>query len=677
MAMEKKPKKRKRGRPRRRGRPNKVKRGRPRRRGRPNKIKRGRPKNRKGALSFKKKSGEMKKKSQKSTSNKDNQKKLKKAVKKSTRKPKVQKAESNEAVLELDKDFLEEEIVETAKKEKDKFQKVFDGVHQTKIRILAIGGGASTIISEIASSVKKSDFCAANTDGRSLNSLPPNVKRFQFGLNTTKGMGTGMNPELGRLAAEEDKEKIKDILETQDLTIIVACLGGGTSSGATSTFAGVSKSLGNITYGIFTLPFEFEGEKKMEAALSALEEIRPHLDVFTVIPNENIFKIVDKNTPLKDALSAINKRLAENLEGLVETIYCPGLINIDFADLRAILTGKGRVAYLNTVELEGTSAEEINQKLISSSIYPYTIKGAKGILYNITSGRGIQLSEVSQISNIIMENANKKAKIIFGINQNSKYSNKAKIMILATGCSAKEFFASKNISDDDGEAKITKKPVSAPRTKVDIVKKEAPVIEEKIDNKEETAEKPVMKNKIDKKEKKQKIAIKEKKVIKAVRQKKKAVAKVEIPKEIEIEKKEIIENPLQKETARVEKEVIKSEIPKKARLVKEKKVTPIKLERRSVGKKIKERLLDEPVKNEITNTEEKISVNIITENKELPPLAAFAKTAPNSGAFGKIRKNGLQVKRETEEAEKEFLDQEKMWDVPAFLRKKKDDSGDI
>jgi cell division protein FtsZ len=659
--MNKKPKKGKRGRPRRRGRPNKVKRGRPRRRGRPKKIKRGRPKNRKGTLSFKKNIGEMKKKSKKKAEKKKKNKKINlppvslKAKKKISPKPKVQKEKTNEPILELNNNFSNEEVFEENEREKGKFQNVFDGVHQTKIRILAVGGGASTIISEIADSVKKSDFWAANTDGRSLNSLPSNIKKFQFGLTTTKGLGTGMNPELGRLAITEDKEKIKDILEGQDLTIIVACLGGGTSSGSTSTFAGVSKSLGNITYGIFTLPFEFEGEKKMEAALAALEEIRPHLDVFTVIPNENIFKIVDKNTPLKDALSAINKRLAENLEGLIETIYFPGLINIDFADLRAILTGKGRVAYLNTVELEGTSAEEINQKLISSPIYPYTIKGAKGILYNITSGRGIQLSEVSQISNIIMENVNKKAKIIFGINQNAKYSDKAKIMILATGCSAKEFFEQKNISDDDGVEKPVKK--TAPKKEIKKEEKKEVVVAPKEIKKEKKVEKP-------------------KPVIKKKVEKKKPIIKKEKP----VEKKIIAK----KQTAK--KVIVKKEAPKKITPVQKSEAKPVKVEKKSIKPAVKEKpSLPEPKEKAVfagekvseEQKEEKMSVNVVTEKKEAPPVATFTKSVVGSGEFGKIRKNGLQVKREIEEAEKEFLDQEKIWDIPAILRKKKNDSNDV
>ena len=156
-------------------------------------------------------------------------------------------------------------------------------------------------------------------------------------------------------------------------------MGGGTSSGATPIFAKISKGLGNLTYGIFTLPFEFEGEKKMQAALESLEKIKPDLNIYTIIPNERIFQIVDKNTPLKDALSAINKKLAENLEGLIEMIFLSGLINIDFADLKTILHGRGRLVYLNTIESEESNQEETVKKLISSPLYPYNIKESKGV----------------------------------------------------------------------------------------------------------------------------------------------------------------------------------------------------------------------------------------------------------------------------------------------------------
>jgi len=177
----------------------------------------------------------------------------------------------------------------------------------------------------------------------------------------------------------------------------------------------------------------------MEIAKESLEKIRPNLNAYSIIPNERIFQIIDKDTPLKDALSAINERLAENLEGLIGMIYLPGLINIDFADLKTILGGRGRLTYLNTIEIEEPNKEDVTKKVTSSPLYSYTIKGARRILYNIIGGKMLQLSEVSQLSKIISGSINKNAKIIFGINQDQKYQGKIKITLLATGCGIKGF----------------------------------------------------------------------------------------------------------------------------------------------------------------------------------------------------------------------------------------------
>jgi len=312
-------------------------------------------------------------------------------------------------------------------------------IHRTKVRVIGIGGGGGSIVSEIASKVRKADFLIANTDIRALNEAPKGVKRFHFGQSYTRGLGTGMNSEIGEIAAENEKEKIKGIFEGQDLCIIIGCLGGGTSSGSTPTFARAARSTGALTLGIFTMPFDFEGEKKMIMAKTALEKIKSHLNAYAVIPNERIFQIIDKNTPLKTALSAINKRLAENLEGLLEMVYLPGLINIDFADLRTVLEGRGRLAYLNTLEIEKENKEESVKKVIAGTLYPYTIKGARGVLYDISGGKDLQLSEVSQISKMISELINKSAKIIFGISQKPIHNNRIKITVLATGCTSKIF----------------------------------------------------------------------------------------------------------------------------------------------------------------------------------------------------------------------------------------------
>ena len=352
-----------------------------------------------------------------------------------------------------------------------------DTVHMTKIRVIGIGGGGGSIVSEIASRIRKADFVVANTDTKALSSTKK-AKKFQFGQSITKGLGTGMNVEIGELAAQEDKERIKKLFEGQDICIIVSCLGGGAGSGGTPIFAKISKNSGCLTYGIFTTPFKFEGEKKTEIAIDALKKIKSHLNAFSVIPNERIFQIIDKNTPLKDALSAINEKLANNLEGLIEMIYYPGLINIDFADLKTILAGQGKLTYLNTVEIKEPEKEESVKKVVSSSLYPYTIKGARGVLYNIVGNKALQLSEVSKLSEIISQSVNKNAKIIFGIGQSREKQEGVKITLLATGCAVKGFLAESGPEKPKVKKKRKPRPRPQPKPEPKPEPKPQPAVEQ-------------------------------------------------------------------------------------------------------------------------------------------------------------------------------------------------------
>ena len=330
-------------------------------------------------------------------------------------------------------------------------------IKRIKIRVIGVGGGGSSIVSEVSQKIAplgkgKISFVVANTDLKALRKASFQSLRFPFGQNLTFGLGTGMNPQLGRLAAQKEKEKIKKILEGQDLIILVSSLGGGVGSGATPIFAKICQDLGLLTFGFFTLPFKFEGEKKMEIAKNSLKKLKPYLNALSIIPNERIFQVVDKKTPLTSALSVINKNLAKSLEGLLEIIYQPGLINIDFADLKTILAGNdlepsfGKIAYLNTVEVEGQNkVPEAIKKLISSPLYPYSISGVQGILFNIAGEPNLKLAEVNEISQAIFAESEGEAKIIFGISENRKLKDKLKITILATGCKT-NFISSKEKS---------------------------------------------------------------------------------------------------------------------------------------------------------------------------------------------------------------------------------------
>jgi len=433
-----------------------------------------------------------------------------------------------------------------------------DIVKKTKIRVIGVGGGGGSIVSEIASRMKKATFVVANTDKQALRASSRKALHFQFGQDITHGLGTGMNDELGREAAQKDKDKIKKLLEGQDLCIIVSCLGGGAGSGAAPIFAKISRDLGNITFGIFTLPFKFEGEKKIEIAKESLKRIKNHLNALSVIPNERVFQIIDKSTPLKQALSTVNKSLSDSLEGLIETIYQPGLINIDFADFKTILEGRGRLAYLNTEEIQRKegSAKELMEKVLNSPLYPYGIRGARGVLFNIVGEKKLSLSEVGEISRDISELTNPDAKIIFGISQSKKYSDTIKTTLLATGCATKIF-----------PAKARKKR-----------KKKKKIVKEKPS--------PRIKRK-----RRKKYTQKRKKIRKTTPKKKKGLLGI--------------------------------------------------FSRRKKGAK-------------------KVKISVPAE--EAPEI-----NFPTNE--DRLRKNGLQIKKEAEEEEKEMVEKEKFWETPAFLRR--------
>ncbi|MBU0547080.1 MAG: cell division protein FtsZ [Patescibacteria group bacterium] len=428
-----------------------------------------------------------------------------------------------------------------------------------KIRVIGLGGGGSSIVSELASRMKRISFVVADTDSRALRVASKKTLHFQFGMELTKGLGTGMNPELGREAAIADKEKIKKLLTGYDFCVIVTSLGGGVGSGAVPIFSKISKELGNVTYGIFTLPFKFEGEKKMEIARQSLSKLKSKVDIFSVIPNERIFQIIDKKTPLKSALSIINNSLAEGLEGLIDMIYTPGLINIDFADFKTILSDQtvsrrrtsGKLAYLNTVAIshKKDNTKDLIEKILYNPLYPYTINGANGILLNIGGEKDLTLTEVNRVLKTISGLSNKEAKIIFGIAQDKKYSGVIKTTLMAVGCKNKMF--------------------PSARTPRALVKKNKvlPIISPESKSEEKEVEKPIQKKivvKIKKNPKKKKNIEKNKKINIPSKKKETPIQKsrIKIPVIVkQIEDVKVRKNALQirKEMEEEEKEILEKE----------------------------------------------------------------------------------------------------------------------
>lgn len=300
-----------------------------------------------------------------------------------------------------------------------------------RIRVIGLGGGGASIVAEMARDLKGVSFLVADTDARTAKKAKSRVRFFQFGQSLTGASGTGMDIELAQKAAESAKERISKLFAGQDLIIFVGCLGGGVASGAGPVFAEEARNQRLISLGIFTLPFNFEGEKKMRIAKESLEKIRENLSAVVFVSNEKIFQLIEKKTPLKKALSALNKIFTDWLTDLIELIQKPNLINIDFADLRTLLKNRGKLLFFSQGVAQGQNrVEEILKKLFQNPLFDAPPKGVKRILFNIGGGRDLGLKEVERISEAISK-LNPRAKIIFGVSQNPQDRGKIKMTFLA------------------------------------------------------------------------------------------------------------------------------------------------------------------------------------------------------------------------------------------------------
>jgi len=302
---------------------------------------------------------------------------------------------------------------------------------RVKIQVIGLGGGGIAIISEMADVLKGVNFLAVDSDIKSFKRIKKGIKTFQLGEKLLGGMGTGMNADLAQKAALEEKEKIIRQIKDQDLIVFVGALGGGAASGAAPIFAQAAAEQKIITVGIFTLPFSFEGEKKMRLAKKALAVLEEKLSGTIAVPNERIFLLIDKKTPLKKSLSILNKTFAFWLNDLLQVIVRPGLINIDFADLKTILEKRGKKLFFGQGVSQGLlRAEEVVKNIFQSPFVDGVPKNVKRILFNITGGKDLGLKEVETISNNIAA-LNPKAKIIFGITESPSFQGRVKIILLA------------------------------------------------------------------------------------------------------------------------------------------------------------------------------------------------------------------------------------------------------
>lgn len=303
-----------------------------------------------------------------------------------------------------------------------------------KIKVMGVGGGGCNALTTMisAQNIKGVDFIAVNTDSQALTINPAQLK-IQIGDNLTKGLGSGSDPEIGRQAAEESKEKIKEHLLDSDMVFITCGMGGGTGTGGSPVVAEIAKSLGALTVGVVTKPFTFEGTKRMVVAEEGIEELKEKVDTLIIIPNQRILDVVDRKISLLEAFKVADSVLGQAVQGISDLITMPGLINVDFADVRTIMTSAGSALMGMGTGVGENRGQTAARMAISSPLLEVSIDGAKGILFNITGGADMTMTEVDEAAKIISEHADADANIIFGATIDEDMVDQIKITVIATG----------------------------------------------------------------------------------------------------------------------------------------------------------------------------------------------------------------------------------------------------
>ena len=307
-----------------------------------------------------------------------------------------------------------------------------------RISVIGVGGGGGNAVNNmIAQNLEGVDFIVANTDAQALAHSSAS-RKIQLGLETTQGLGAGARPEVGKMAAEEAKDEIEKELEGANMVFITAGMGGGTGSDAAPVVARLAKQKGILTVGVVTKPFQFEGKKRMETAENAVEDFTKEVDSIIIIPNQNLFRIADKKTTLADAFIMADNVLYAGVRSITDLMMMPGLINLDFADIKSIMEDKGK-AIMGTGEAEGEdrAVKAAEQALSNPLLDDCSMRGAKGVLINITGGPDITLFEIDEAASRIKEEVDEDANIIFGSSYDETLAGKIRVSIVATGIGEK------------------------------------------------------------------------------------------------------------------------------------------------------------------------------------------------------------------------------------------------
>jgi len=325
-----------------------------------------------------------------------------------------------------------------------------------KIKVVGIGGAGNNTVSRMFDYFPRQvDLIAINTDVQDLNYTKAK-KKIHIGKNLTKGLGTGMNPDLGRQAAEENRSEITESLKGADMVFITAGCGGGTGTGASPIVAEIAKELGILTVAVVTKPFGFEGTQRAQIAHEGIIKLREQVHTLITIPNDRIFSLINKDTPLIKAFEAIDEVLKNSVLGITELIVAPGIVNVDFADVKAVMNEGGSAIIGVGVANGPERAAKAANLAVNSPLLEASIDGAKGVLFSISGHRDLKMNEINEVAKLISENVDQSAKIIFGAYYDRKLNKgQLKVTLIATGFngSSPNFFSQKTNSVIASEAK--------------------------------------------------------------------------------------------------------------------------------------------------------------------------------------------------------------------------------
>ena len=343
------------------------------------------------------------------------------------------------------------------------------------IKVIGVGGGGNNTVNRmIEHGVQGIEFIAVNTDAQALNLSKAEVK-IQIGEKSARGLGAGANPEVGKKAAEESKEQIKAALQGADMVFVTAGMGGGTGTGAAPVIAQIAKELGALTVGVVTRPFTFEGRKRSTQANGGVSAMKEAVDTLIVVPNDRLLEIVDKSTPMLEAFREADNVLRQGIQGISDLIAVPGLINVDFADVKTIMSNQGPALMGIGMASGENRAAEAAKRAISSPLLETPIDGAQGVLLNITGDSNLSLFEVQEAADIVANASDQELNMIFGSVINDNLKGEIIVTVIATGFNEENMQAKTTSPSFGGQQQKTGVEVTKREPKREPIREEVPI----------------------------------------------------------------------------------------------------------------------------------------------------------------------------------------------------------